>query len=159
MSLLSVGDKAPEVQAKDAEGKDLSLSDLRGRWVLVYFYPKDDTPGCTAEACALNDSLADLSDCGADVIGVSTQSDKSHIKFRNKYGLRFALAADTDGTISKAYGTGKALGILPIAARVSFLVGPDGNIAHVWPHVNPGKHAAEVLETVKSLRDKAGAPA
>jgi peroxiredoxin Q/BCP len=158
MGLLEVGDKAPEVAAKDADGNDVSLSDLQGRWVLVYFYPKDDTPGCTAEACSLNDSLDDLSECGADVIGVSTQGDASHTKFRTKYGLKFALAADTDGAISKAYGAHKSLGPLSMAARISYLVGPDGMIAHVWPQVSPGKHAEEVLETVKRLsQEKAGA--
>jgi thioredoxin-dependent peroxiredoxin len=159
MTLLAAGDKAPEVVAKDASGAELSLSGLRGRWVLVYFYPKDDTPGCTVEACSLNDALDDLAECGADVIGVSTQSDESHVKFRTKYGLRFALAADTHGKIARAYGTGKELGILPLSARVSFLVGPDGNIAHVWPHVKPKEHAAEVLETVKRLsKQPAGDP-
>jgi len=158
MSLLEVGDKAPEVHAKDAEGIDVSLSDLRGRWVLVYFYPKDDTPGCTVEACSLNESLDDLTECGADVIGVSTQGDASHTKFRDKYGLKFALAADSDGSITKAYGASKGFGALSLAARVSYLIGPDGKIAHVWPQVSPGKHAAEVLEMVKKLsQEKAGA--
>jgi thioredoxin-dependent peroxiredoxin len=158
MGLLEVGDEAPEVRAKDADGNDVSLSGLKGRWVLVYFYPKDDTPGCTAEACSLNDSLGELSECGADVIGVSTQGDASHTKFRNKYGLKFALAADTDGAVTDAYGASRGLGPLALAARVSYLVGPDGKIAYVWPHVSPGKHAEEVLETVKRLsRERAGA--
>jgi peroxiredoxin Q/BCP len=158
MGLLEIGDQAPEVRAKDADGNDVSLGGLKGRWVLVYFYPRDDTPGCTTEACSLNDSLDDLSECGADVIGVSTQGDASHVKFRNKYGLKFALAADPDGTITKAYGASKGLGPISIAARVSYLVGPDGKIAHVWPQVTPAQHAQEVLETVKRLsQEKAGA--
>ena len=151
MSLLEVGADAPEIHAKDADGNEVTLSGLKGRWVLVYFYPKDDTPGCTVEACTLNDTLGDLRESGADVIGVSTQGDDSHAKFRAKYGLKFALAADTDGDLVKAYGVGKTLGVLPLAARVSFLVGPDGKIAYVWSHVSPKDHAAEVLETVKRL--------
>jgi peroxiredoxin Q/BCP len=151
MEHLAIGDAAPEITARDADGNEVTLSGLRGHWVLVYFYPKDDTPGCTIEACTLNDTLGDLRDCGADVIGVSTQDDESHGKFRAKFGLQFALAADTDGAIMEAYKVGHSMGVLPLAARVSYLVGPDGKVAYVWPHVTPKDHAAEVLETVKRL--------
>ena len=151
MTHLDVGEAAPEIHAKDADGNEVTLSSLQGRWVLVYFYPKDDTPGCTIEACTLNDTLGDLRNSGADVIGVSTDGDESHAKFRAKYGLKFALAADRDGELVKAYKVGKTLGVLPLAARVSYLVGPDGKIAWVWPHVSPKDHAAEVLETVNRL--------
>ncbi len=149
MALLEVGDQAPEITARRRDGSTLRLSSLRGRHVLVYFYPKDDTPGCTAEACGLNDNLSALTESGADVIGVSTDSWESHSRFADKNGLEFALASDRDNGIRKAYGVGKMMGILPAVQRVSFLVGPDGRIVHVWPQVNAERHAAEVLEEVR----------
>lgn len=149
MALLEVGDQAPEVVARRRDGSQLELSSLRGRHVLVYFYPKDDTPGCTAEARSLNDNLAALTETGADVIGVSTDSWASHVRFAEKYDLDFALASDRDHKIRKAYGAGRMLGVLPAVQRVSFLVGPDGRIAHVWPHVNAAQHAAEALAEVR----------
>ena len=154
MALLAVGDPAPEVSARTASGETISLHDLQGRWALVYFYPKDDTPGCTMEAKALNESLPDLHDAETEVIGVSSQGEASHDRFRAKCGLRFALAADTDRSIAEAYGVGKMMGILPVNARVSFLIAPDGTVAHVWPHVSPARHATEVLETVRRLREQ-----
>ncbi len=149
MALLEVGDQAPNVVARRRDGSQLELTSLRGRYVLVYFYPKDATPGCTAEARSMNDNLAALTETGADVIGVSTDSWASHVRFAEKYGLDFALAADSDNKIRKAYGAGRMLGVLPVVQRVSFLVGPDGRIAHVWPHVNAAHHAAEVLAEVR----------
>lgn len=149
MALLTTGTAAPDISARRRDGTTLRLSSLSGRFVLVYFYPKDDTPGCTAEACALNDSLAELTESGADVIGVSTDSWESHQRFSEKYGLEFALASDSDHQIRKAYGVGKMMGVLPVVQRVSFLVGPDGRIAHVWPHVTPARHAADVLAEVR----------
>jgi peroxiredoxin Q/BCP len=155
MPLLAPGDQAPDVTARRRDGSTLQLSSLRGRHVLVYFYPKDDTPGCTAEACGLNDNLTALTESGADVIGVSTDSWESHQRFANKYGLEFALASDRDHGIRKAYGVGKMLGILPAVQRVSFLVGPDGTIVHLWPQVNASRHAAEVLGEVRRLTTSA----
>lgn len=149
MTLLAVGDQAPDITARRRDGTELTLSSLRGRHVLVYFYPKDDTPGCTAEACGLNDNLSALTESGADVIGVSTDSWESHTRFAEKYGLEFALASDADGGIRKAYGVGRMLGVLPVTQRVSFLVGPDGRIVHVWPQVKAARHAADVLEEVR----------
>jgi len=149
MALLTAGTPAPDIEARQQDGSPLRLSDLRGRHVLVYFYPKDDTPGCTAEACSLNDSLDDFTSAGADVIGVSTDSWESHTRFRNKYGLRFALASDSARQISAAYGVGRSAGVLPMLKRVSFLVGPDGTVAQVWQSVDPKSHAAEVLTAVQ----------
>jgi len=157
MSLLSPGDSAPEVEGRRPDGTPLRLTDLRGRYVLVYFYPRDDTPGCTAEACSLNDSLQDLTESGADVIGVSTDSWDSHKRFSEKHGLGFALAADPEKAIAQAYGVGRMLGVLPLFKRVSFLVDPDGRVAEVWPGVKPARHAAEVLEAVRRHRAEATA--
>lgn len=149
MALLAIGDQAPDITARRRDGSELTLSSLRGRRVLVYFYPKDDTPGCTAEACGLNDNLAALTESGADVIGVSTDSWESHQRFSEKFGLEFALASDRDHAIRSAYGVGRMLGVLPVAQRVSFLVGPDGRIEQVWPQVNASAHADEVLAEVR----------
>jgi peroxiredoxin Q/BCP len=157
MALLATGEPAPDITARRRDGTTLTLSSLRGRFVLVYFYPKDDTPGCTAEACAFNDSLAALTESGADVIGVSTDSWESHQRFSEKYGLEFGLASDSDQQIRRSYGVGKMLGVLPVVQRVSFLVGPDGRVAHVWPHVTPARHPAEVLAEVRR-RTEQGAP-
>ncbi len=159
MALLEAGDPAPDITARRRDGTTLRLSSLRGRWVLVYFYPKDDTPGCTAEACALNDNLASLTESGADVIGVSTDSWESHTRFAEKYGLEFALASDRDHSVRKAYGVGRMMGILPVVQRVSFLVGPDGDIEHVWPQVNAARHAADVLAEVRKRGDPDAPPA
>ena len=154
MALLTIGDLAPDFTARGADGKSLTLADLDGKFVLIYFYPKDMTPGCTAEACSINDLLQDFSESGATVIGVSSQDDDSHERFRNRHQLRFALASDPDRSIATSYGVGKMLGgLLPLNARVSFLVGPDRRIVEVWPHVNPGRHAAQVLEAVRRHRN------
>ena len=149
MPMLTPGDTAPDVEGRRPDGSALRLSDLRGRHVLVYFYPKDETPGCTAEACSLNDSLQDLAESGADVIGVSADSWDSHRRFQERHGLRFALAADPGKRIAAAYGVGRMLGVLPVFKRVSFLVGPDGRIVEVWPSVRPSTHAQEVLAAVR----------
>ncbi len=155
MGLAAVGDLAPDIIARRRDGSSLTLSSLRGRYVLVYFYPKDDTPGCTAQACGLNDNLAALTESGADVIGVSTDSWESHTRFAEKYGLQFALASDGDSAIRRAYGVGKVLGIFPATQRVSFLVGPDGRVAHVWPQVNAARHANDVLDELRSRSSEA----
>ena len=150
MALLPVGASAPDFEARRLDGSSVRLSDLRGRFVLVYFYPKDMTPGCTTEACSLNEGLDELSGSGAEVIGVSFDTWQSHQRFQAKHNLRFPLAADDDKKIAAAYGVRKMLGILPVASRVSFLVDPQGRIAQVWPRVRPGAHAREVLEAVRS---------
>lgn len=151
MTLLAAGDTAPDIAARRRDGTQFTLHSLRGRWVLVYFYPKDDTPGCTAEACGLRDNLAELQDIGADVIGVSLDSWESHARFADKYGLEFGLAADPGSNIRNAYGVGKMLGILPVAQRASFLVDPEGRIAHVWPKAATSGHATEVLDELRRL--------
>jgi len=151
MALLPPGTPAPDFEARRPDGSTVRLSELRGRFALVYFYPKDNTPGCTVEACSLNRSIDDLEACGAEVIGVSFDSIDSHRQFQQRYDLRFPLAADRDHAIARAYGVPRMLGILPVAKRVSFLVDPEGRIAEVWPSVNPQRHAADVLAAVRRL--------
>lgn len=144
---LPVGATAPDFQAKTADGKPVRLSDGQGHPRVVYFYPKDETPGCTKEACAFRDAWDRYTARDVWVFGVSRDSEKSHEEFRKKHSLPFPLAADEDGNIQKAYGVPNAFP--GIAARMTFLVGPDGKIVHVWTDVDPAIHADEVLGRVK----------
>lgn len=145
-----VGDKAPLVQAKDQSGNEWKLEDQIGKkLVLLYFYPKDDTPGCTKEACGFRDEIADLKRDNVNVVGVSFDSAESHQKFISKYNLNFPLLADDDGKVADAYGVrmpGKAM-----ARRVSFLIGLDGRIVHVTDTMNAATHLAEMKEAVEKL--------
>jgi thioredoxin-dependent peroxiredoxin len=146
---LQEGDVAPGFSAPTNGGGQRSLAELKGRHVILYFYPKDDTPGCTKEACAFRDHFAAFKKQGAVVLGVSVDPVKAHDKFVEKYKLPFTLLADTDKQIVEAYGVWgeksfmgrKYQGI----HRVTFLIGPDGRIKKIWPKVKPEEHAAEVL--------------
>lgn len=146
---LKEGDKAPDFSTLTNGGGTLSLADLKGKSVILYFYPRDDTPGCTKEACAFRDHFAAFKKKGAVVLGVSIDPVKSHDKFVEKFKLPFTLLADEDKQIVEAYGVWgqksfmgrKYMGI----HRVTFLIGPDGRIRKIWPKVKPEEHAAEVL--------------
>jgi peroxiredoxin Q/BCP len=145
--LLPVGAAAPELVASDAKGDRVLLSEQRGRFAVVYFYPKDETPGCTKQACAFRDNFAKFDQAGVTVIGVSRDSAESHAKFRAHHQLPFALVADEAGAAQRAYGVpSKFPGI---ADRVTFLVGKDGKIARVWPDVDPVLNVTEVLAAAK----------
>lgn len=149
-----VGEKAPVVEGKNQDGKTWKLSESLGKKiVLLYFYPKDNTPGCTKEACGLRDRMADLKKDGVEVIGVSFDSSESHQKFIEKYNLNFPLLADTDGKIADAYGVRREAG-KNIARRVSFLIGKDGKIAHVTDNANADVHLAEMKEAISALKKK-----
>jgi peroxiredoxin Q/BCP len=147
------GDKAPRVEGKDQDGNSWKLADQIGKAVvLLYFYPKDDTPGCTKEACGFRDRIEDLKQDGVQVVGVSFDSAESHQKFISKYKLNFPLLADTDGKIADAYGVrmpGKSM-----ARRVSFLIGLDGKIAHVTDSPNADVHLSEMKAAVEQLKKK-----
>ena len=146
---LQAGDPAPEFSADTNGGGHVSLADFRGKPVILYFYPKDDTPGCTKEACAFRDQFAGFQKKGAIVLGVSTDPVKAHDKFVEKFKLPFTLLADVDKKIVSAYGVWgektfmgrKYMG----THRVTFLIGPDGRIQKIWPLVKPESHAAEIL--------------
>lgn len=152
---LQEGDKAPDFSATAHTGAQISLKALKGSPVVLYFYPKDDTPGCTKEACAFRDVFADFTKAGAVVLGVSTDPVKSHVKFVEKFKLPFPLLADENKEIVQAYGVWgeksfmgrKYLG----THRVTFLIGKNGKIAKIWPEVKPEQHAVEVLAAVKAL--------
>jgi peroxiredoxin Q/BCP len=146
-----VGDKAPQFQGQDQDGKNVKLKDFAGKQVvLLYFYPKDDTPGCTKQACGLRDRMADLKNESVQVIGVSFDDADSHKKFIAKHNLNFPLVVDTNGKIADAYGVrmpGKTM-----ARRASFLIGKDGNIAHVTDTPKAETHLAEMKEAVEKLK-------
>ena len=146
-----VGDKAPAVEGKDQDGKTWKLSDYAGKKaVLLYFYPKDETPGCTKQACGLRDQMTDLQKENVEVVGVSFDNAESHKKFREKHNLNFTLLADTDGKIADAYGTRR--GNSNMARRASFLIGKDGTIKHVTDTPSADTHLAEMKEAVAKLQ-------
>jgi thioredoxin-dependent peroxiredoxin len=150
----AAGDKAPLVEGKDQDGKSWKLADEVGKKVvLLYFYPKDDTPGCTKEACGLRDRMGDLKKDNVEVIGVSFDSADSHQKFISKYGLNFPLLVDTDGTIADTYGVRMQPG-KSMARRVSFLIGKDGKIVHVTDNPRADVHLAEMQEAITILTKK-----
>jgi peroxiredoxin Q/BCP len=155
-NMPKVGERAPDIALQDDEGRPHRLSDRIGHFTVVYFYPADDTPGCTKEACAFRDAHASFGDADTEVWGISPQGPASKAAFRAKYGLPFTLLADEDHAVADAYGSwvekekyGKTYwGV----ARNSFLVGPDGLISTVWEKVKPEDHAAEVLAALREAR-------
>ena len=156
MSMPVVGDVAPEVALPDETGTIHRLADQRGRWTVLYFYPKDDTPGCTVEACGFRDANDTIRERGADVWGISPQGAASKRAFREKFGLPFTLLADEGHQVAEAYDTwvlkqnyGKSYWG---TARATFLVDPDGRIARSWPKVKPEGHAGEVLAALDELQ-------
>lgn len=149
-SKLNVGDKAPDFTAKDQDGKQITLSTYKGKKVILYFYPKDQTPGCTQEACNLRDNIGALSDEGYEVLGVSTDDEVSHKEFQQKYNLPFSLVADTDKSINQKYGVwvekerdGKKYWG---TARVTFLIDEKGIITNIIDKVDTKEHASQILK-------------
>ncbi len=153
--MKKAGTKAPSFKAPDQEGVVHSLKDYAGKWVILYFYPKDDTPGCTKEACSFRDGFAKFKRAGIEVIGVSVDSVKKHAKFVEKYSLPFTLLSDEDKKIVEAYGVWgekKFMGRTYMGTnRVSYLINPEGKISKVYAKVKPEEHADEVLADVKLL--------
>lgn len=152
---LRAGDPAPDFEGVTTDGKHVSLKDYRGRKLVMYFYPMDDTPGCTKQACSLRDHNAEIAAKGAAVLGVSTQGEQSHLAFTKKYNLNFPLLADTEGTVGRAYGTLGGGGIISklksaagMADRVTFVIDERGKIAHVIEKPDVANHAEEVLALI-----------
>jgi peroxiredoxin Q/BCP len=151
MGSITVGDTAPDFTRQTQNGGTITLSQFRGvKTVVLYFYPKDETPGCTAEACTFRDSFEDFVDAGAVVIGVSQDSDESHRKFAEHHRLPFLLVSDRDKSLQKAYGVPKTMGLLP--GRVTYVVDRQGVVQHVFnSQLNAKKHVREALDVVKRL--------
>ena len=150
---MKVGQKAPDFSVVDDSGNKVKLSDFKGKKVVLYFYPKDDTPGCTKEACNFRDGIAEIRKKGAVVLGVSADSAESHKKFKTKFDLNFPLLADTEKKIIEDYDVWKEksmygrkyMGI----ERTTYVIGKDGRISHIFPKVKVGEHYAEVLNALK----------
>src|SRR5579884_1498745 len=150
--MVEEGAPAPEFEAQTDDGRTVRLSDLRGKPVVLYFYPKDDTPGCTTQACGIRDAFGEFERAGAVVLGVSPDSEAKHVKFKAKYGLPFTLLADADHAVAERYGVwgekkfmGRAyLGV----SRSTFVIGADGVVKKVLPKVKPATHADDVLKVL-----------
>ena len=141
---LNVGDKAPDFELKSTSGSTARLSDYLGKKVVLYFYPKDDTPGCTIEACAFRDDYGKIKDNGGEVIGISVDDIDSHNAFRSKYNLQFPLFSDAGKEVSQKYGV---LGT-DMSSRTTFIIDKEGKIAQIFPKVDPSKHSEEVLSVL-----------
>jgi len=155
---LEIGIKAPDFTAQISEDKSISLSDYIGKWVVLYFYPKDNTPGCTKEACSFRDSLSDLTSLGAVVLGVSPDSISSHETFKSQQKLNFDLIADPDKTVCNLYNIigeknmygKKIVGVI----RSTYIINPEGDIVHLWTNVKVDNHVEKVTEKLKELQSR-----
>ena len=149
---LEVGQSAPDFKLADQHGKMHSLSDFHGKWLALYFYPKDDTPGCTKQACTFRDGLQELADLGAEVIGISVDDTNSHADFAKKYHLQFPLLADTAAEIAARYHSLINLGIVKFARRNTFLIDPQGKIARIYLSASAAQNSKEVIKDLKQLQ-------
>jgi peroxiredoxin Q/BCP len=147
--------KAPDFSLPDENGKTTTLNDFKGKWVVLYFYPKDDTPGCTVQACSLRDARDDLQDLGASVIGISKDSTQSHDKFKAKHSLNFTLLSDESGKTIKDYGAwGKKMFGIEGIQRKTFIIDPNGIVQKVYGRAVPVGHGETVLNELKALQNK-----
>ena len=152
---LKEGDQAPQFETENDRGERVSLADQRGKWVVLYWYPKDDTPGCTIEACEIRDNWGLISG-EAELFGISPDSVQSHQKFRDKFSLQFPLLADPEHAVSDAYGVWGPKQFMGRdymgVDRTTFIVDPEGKIARVFPKVNPAGHALEIMQALRELK-------
>lgn len=151
---LAVGDHAPGFELPDQHGNIHSLEDYRDEWVALYFYPRNDTPGCTTEACKFRDDIFEYRRLGARIVGISLDDSESHRQFADKYGLPFPLLADTDGDTAAAYGVKSRIFGMTLARRQTFLIDPNGVIAKHYENVDPETHSDELLADISALTGK-----
>ena len=151
--ILKIGDDAPTFTLPDSQGNQVSLNDYKGKWAVLYFYPKDDTPGCTKEACQFRDDFKTLEALGAKVIGVSIDDSFSHKKFAEKYNLPFPLLSDASGEVADRYGALNNFLVIKLAKRYTFLINPQGKIAKIYLSVDTSKHSQEIIEDLKKLKE------
>jgi thioredoxin-dependent peroxiredoxin len=154
--LPAQGQPAPAFDLPDQTGKSHTLKQYAGRWVVLYFYPKDDTPGCTQEACAFRDDLGKLTALGAQVIGVSVDDTASHAEFAAKYHLPFPLLADKNGAVATRYGALRNFGVVKFAKRYTFLIDPQGRIAQTYLKVDTSRHSDEIIRDLTKLTARQG---
>jgi thioredoxin-dependent peroxiredoxin len=148
------GNDAPNFSLPDANEKMHQLAEYSKQWLVLYFYPKDDTPGCTKEACHFRDDLAKLEKLGAKVVGVSVDDGQSHVAFARKYNLPFPLLSDKDGKVAEKYGALTNLGLVKMAKRYTFLIDPQGRIAKVYLNVDTSRHSQEIIDDLTKLMVK-----
>ncbi len=151
---LKIGDDAPSFTLNDAQGQTHYLSDYAGKYLVLYFYPKDDTPGCTKEACHFRDDMAQLEKLGAKVVGISVDSSQSHERFAQKYHLPFPLLADTNGQVADSYHALTNFYVLKIAKRYTFLINPTGKIAKIYTSVDTSNHSQQIINDLKLVQSK-----
>ena len=149
---IGAGEPAPDFELLDQDGRMHSMEDYRGKWVALYFYPKDGTPGCTTEACEFRDQIFAFREANCQILGVSLDDVESHREFAEEYSLPFPLLADTEGTTAEAYGVKTRLFGLTLAKRETYLIGPDGKVAKHYRNVDPDTHAAELLADLAILQ-------
>ena len=147
-----INDRAPNFNLPDANNKIHQLSDYSSKWLVLYFYPKDDTPGCTAEACHFRDDMTQLTKLGASVVGISVDDDRAHSEFAKKYNLPFPLLSDKNGAVAASYGALTNLLVAKFAKRYTFLINPAGNIAKVYLDVNTSAHSQQIIDDLKRLQ-------
>ncbi|XOJ89664.1 peroxiredoxin [Methylophilaceae bacterium Uisw_097] len=146
-----LGKAAPDFKLKNSYGEFVSLKEFKGEWLLVFFYPKDDTPGCTKEACSLRDNFSEIKKLNANVVGISIDSSNSHKEFKEKYNLPFMLLSDPEGETSKKYGALNNFFIFKLAKRQSFMIDPNGIIRRVYRDVSPTNHAQEIKNDLEAF--------
>jgi thioredoxin-dependent peroxiredoxin len=151
-TLPKAGDKAPDFNLPNAKGELVSLASFKSNWVVLYFYPKDDTPGCTKEACTFRDDLHKLEKLGAKVVGVSVDDGKSHAEFAKKYNLPFPLLSDKDGAVANQYGALSNFVVFKIAKRYTFLISPDGVLQKSYLSVGTSRHSQQIIDDLTVIQ-------
>jgi peroxiredoxin Q/BCP len=149
---LSEGHPAPAFQLQDSQGKQHTLDDYRDHWLVLFFYPKDDTPGCTTESCNFRDDYLKIKALQAKILGISTDNSKSHKAFKKKHNLPFTLLSDPDGETAKAYGALWKLGPIKFAKRHSFIIDTQGVVKKIYRDVDPDEHSRQIIEDLKQLQ-------
>jgi peroxiredoxin Q/BCP len=152
--ILKIGDDAPTFTLPDSQGNQVNLNDYKGKWLVLYFYPKDDTPGCTTEACHFRDDFKLLENLGAKVVGVSIDDSFSHKKFAEKYNLPFPLLSDSSGEVASRYGALNNFLVIKLAKRYTYLINPQGKIAKIYLSIDTSKHSQEIIEDLKTLKQQ-----
>lgn len=155
--VLHTGDRAPDFALNDQDGRIQALKQFRGRWLVLYFYPKDGTPVCTREACNFRDDQQALRESGAEILGVSLDPPAEHRNFSVRYALNFPLLSDPGGALSRAYGSLFHLGPVRFARRRTFLIAPDGRIARIYRRVNAANHSTEILRDLRTFQHSGAA--
>lgn len=153
MQKLVINQPAPAFELEGSDGKTHRLDQYQGHWVILYFYPKDNTPGCTLEACQFRDNFSQMRDLNSIILGINTDSVQSHGKFAKKHQFPFPLLSDADGEVSRQYGCLFKLGPIKFCKRHSFIIDPNGNLAKIYRQVSPTKHAAEIIEFLQQQDD------